>query len=201
MSAGTSGILPSGVYAAYDGSTRLPSNVSADPLWLSTNGGQISGNVGIAGNLAVTGNASVSGSSTLTGAVALPGGISSMLFVPEAIGDSGYITFGAIRFAWETQTIDATNAANLQIPPFAFFLFGNGTLPSAVNLLCQVDTRNPATGVIRFVTVNADAPHAPGGAGSTIFLFAVVALDLTNPLSFPPGRETTYYPGLPAPPA
>jgi len=51
MSAGTSGILPSATYAAADGANSV---VGADPLWLSTNGGAINGNVSLTGSLTVS---------------------------------------------------------------------------------------------------------------------------------------------------
>ena len=172
MSAGTSGILPSGVWSAYDGSTRLPAAASADPMWLSTNGGSVTGNVGLTGNLSVSGN------TTLTGAVSMPGGIKSYPFIPAnptGSGTAGVIRIGDIGFCWQVVPIDASHSASMTIAGgYLNLLTASAILPNAINLLIQFQDSNATTGVLRFDTVNTTDPFAPAGAGSPATLFAMV---------------------------
>jgi hypothetical protein len=166
MSAGTSGILPSATYAACDGAN---STVGKDPLWLSTAGGSVVGNVGVTGNLAV------SGTSVLTGAVSMPAGIVSYPFTPAnpaASGTAGVIRIGNIGWCWQVVPIDASHSATMSIVGgFLNLLTASAILPNAINLLVQLQTSAPA-GTIRFDTVTPAG--VPAGAGSPVTLFAMV---------------------------
>ena len=171
MSAGTSGILPSGVWSAYDGSTRIPAAASADPMWLSTNGGSVVGNVGVTGNLTVSGN------TTLTGPVAMPGGITPYPFSAfVAPGTAGYITFGLVRIWWAQQTTGSDGGITTTLPPFASLATAVGIPQNAENVLIEYNTVNAAAGTIRLVAVDSTAPHPPAGAGIPVQMFGVVLL-------------------------
>jgi hypothetical protein len=93
MSAGTSGILPSATYAACDGANSV---VGKEPLWLSTAGGNVFG------NLSITGNEVVSGALT---AAAINGAFAGMLVPGSVGGQSGIqaitsIVIGRTRICW-----------------------------------------------------------------------------------------------------
>ena len=93
MSAGTSGILPSATYAASDNSADPTNDV---PLWLSTAGGNIFG------NLSITGNEVVSGSVT---AAAVGGAFAGQLAAVTPDGTLGFaalwsMVIGRTRICW-----------------------------------------------------------------------------------------------------
>ena len=171
MSAGTSGILPSGVWSAYDGSTRIPAAASADPMWLSTNGGQVAGSVGVTGNLSVV------GTSLLTGAVTNPGGIVSYPYSAFiAPGTAGYITFGNVRIWWAQQTTGSDGGITTTLPPFVSLATAVGIPQNSENVLIEFNTANATAGTIRLVAVDSTAPHPPAGAGIPVQMFGVVLL-------------------------
>ena len=95
MSAGTSGILPSATYAASDHVVDASGNlINSEPLWLSTRGGAIDGNVNITGSLTV---------SNMMTAAMLNGAWSSG--APGVLPSSGFnsvysMVFGNTRICW-----------------------------------------------------------------------------------------------------
>ena len=97
MSAGTSGILPSATYAANDNVVDASGNlINSEPLWLSTRGGAIDGNVNITGSLTVSNMVTAAMLSGLWGAPAVGAGPFGTL----GINNIYSIVLGNTRICW-----------------------------------------------------------------------------------------------------
>jgi hypothetical protein len=169
MSAGTSGILPSATYAACDGANSV---VGKDPLWLSTAGGNIVGNLGITGNELVSGTLGVAGAlsaASLSGAFAnmgaMVGGLSA-----QGINAICSMVIGKTRFCWgyTTQFNTQTHTVTLQ-----FNGIPAGTLPGqtgagvynkvgsdGIQFAIAISVNGLSTGGIVGVFPNQTAPSA-----------------------------------------
>jgi len=181
MSAGTSGILPSATYAAADGAN---STVGADPLWLSTNGGSITGDVSLLGSLTV---------SNMINTAQLMGAFAGML-TPGTVGGQSNIqtissmVIGRTRICWgqtgnfnaESKTISLffTDVAAGTLPQqagtgvynkpgglgiqFGICIAANGLSTGGITgaWANQAPTGTPSLGNITFQEANADVVSA-----------------------------------------
>jgi len=171
MSAGTSGILPSATYAACDGANSV---VGKDPLWLSTAGGNI------VGNLSITGNEVVSGALT---AAAINGAFAGQL-APVLVGGQSNLqvvwsmVIGRTRICWgqtgnfnpasKTISLFFTDVAAGSLPQQSGVGVYNKVGGSGIQFAIAIAANGLATGGIQGVFPN-EAPSGTPSLGNVTF--------------------------------